>query len=71
MKVKIDQLDCIECGECADACPMVFVFRIGGKAKISETYQSKGSNEGIISSDLKDCVSKAALKCPVNVITII
>lgn len=71
MKVKINQYDCIEFSEYADVCPMVFVFKIGGKAEISERYQTQSSNIGFVSENLKDCVSKAVQKCPVNVIKIL
>jgi ferredoxin len=72
MKVKIEQSKCIECGACAEVCPTVFKFKDGEKAKISEAYQSKGKEDtGIISELLKNCVSNASQKCPVNVINVI
>ena len=70
MKVKINQEDCIECGECEETCSEVFVVESGEKASIVEKYQTDGPANGDVGDDLKSCVQEAADGCPVDVIEV-
>lgn len=70
LKVTVTREDCISCGVCWSTCEAVFEESSDdGLTQITEQYRLNGNlAEGLVPSDLEDCVRDSADSCPVEVI---
>ncbi|MCD6279002.1 MAG: ferredoxin [Desulfurococcales archaeon] len=70
LKVTVDWDTCISDGVCYALCPQVFEAGPDGKSQIVKEYRGSQPWEGVIPSELKDCVEQAKVACPVSAIKV-
>ncbi len=73
MKVTIDRMQCVSCGSCWDACPVLFVQNEKDSfSQIVSAFQKDNDPaKSITLPDSISCARDAADLCPVTIITLI